>query len=1012
MNDKQYKVNALKNNTFDVDAVVKSLEESRVNSYQYLKFIQSELTRYKRFDFKMQDIYRNNNINHKWSYVPRRWVQYIEYDFIDVSQRLAYKRSPYYEKDLSYNTVINNHKIFTNSFLVFIDGDLYTEAVNILCKEDKTYVIFICKEKPSDVGIPIDKMLDYIERNVNVTVIFLPNVGLTNISTNGYKLKGTNGYKGLPYRTMKLSENATYDDNVLAYVRYKNDLVSTPTTVSFGEDGLFVNSDSVQRSIDINPKDTTMNIQLIPLRYLYKKLTLDNKWFNLPVREYPISVKNCLVFDIDGNFLHEAEVKDYYPNVYSIENVDDIINEKGVMVYVFYYENKVDILKHINILDVYQKYVPNYLEKYKAETMIEEIKNYIPSYVNYSIKDYQQSQYYGYPFIYKVEKMREYIHSDVNNFRRYLDNLGLRNNYYYVDISKIDLETRKRLNNSDTGLPLKTFKEEMYMFVFRNDFRGMYDKLLIHVDGLRYETLEFYSNNNLDFVYVPCNLIKEDSILEIEKLTEVIKEFNFIGSEEITTIDIGEFAVRNKTLYNDLFIVDKETSLYLDPTSYKIYHPFNDIYELTRSLEYFESNDQAYFLGNLENGLLSIFEAENVNINGLESINVEDDITDEMYNLNIIATNDVDMVETEDEETTRYIKSHKDPNIMYKFIIKDGLVSIEEVTIDDKELDTAAPRPMSKTRSLNYDESIEILLNEVFLRCDRFVKIEILDEKYVGRPLVLHIKKNFKIAALEIRDEKIDQFEPISFKAASKNDNRYFRIYRNNRLVPRHAGGVFFPADYEYGDVDVYPGFIRNKNDHIAVEMMPYMMRQVCYLETIPNDKVIDLTGMIDKPFSFKWHDIYINGRKIPRRDVEIISANKIKLLKTDSLRWLEIIENSRDKEYFGYKPVEDIIDRFFELDQEFADNVNNSINKDNMNDIETPVVDSIITLLEYLIRRFFDEYLYKNFGLINPDINQIDDYAIKYYGDVISEDEPFLLNPDIGKVNAVVSMRINSDDK
>ena len=169
---------------------------------------------------------------------------------------------------------------------------------------------------------------------------------------------------------------------------------------------------------------------------------------------------------------------------------------------------------------------------------------------------------------------------------------------------------------------------------------------------------------------------------------------------------------------------------------------------------------------------------------------------------------------------------------------------------------------------------------------------------------------------------------------------------------------------------------------------------------------------MIDKPFSFKWHDIYINGRKIPRRDVEIISANKIKLLKTDSLRWLEIIENSRDKEYFGYKPVEDIIDRFFELDQEFADNVNNSINKDNMNDIETPVVDSIITLLEYLIRRFFDEYLYKNFGLINPDINQIDDYAIKYYGDLISEDEPFLLNPDIGKVNAVVSMRINSDDK
>ena len=33
------------------------------------------------------------------------------------------------------------------------------------------------------------------------------------------------------------------------------------------------------------------------------------------------------------------------------------------------------------------------------------------------------------------------------------------------------------------------------------------------------------------------------------------------------------------------------------------------------------------------------------------------------------------------------------------------------------------------------------------------------------------------------------------------------------------------------------------------VELMPYMMHQVCYMETIPADDIIDLTGMIDKPF-------------------------------------------------------------------------------------------------------------------------------------------------------------------
>ncbi len=161
--------------------------------------------------------------------------------------------------------------------------------------------------------------------------------------------------------------------------------------------------------------------------------------------------------------------------------------------------------------------------------------------------------------------MWEFIKGDVNNFRRYLVNLGLRNNYYYVDMSKIDLESKKRLDNSDTGLTLQTFEEEMYMFVFRNDFRGMYDKLLLTLDGTRYETLKFFGTDKHDFVYIPCRLVKSDSILpcrlvksdsilEIEKLTEVLKEYEFTAIDGVVEIDIGEFAVRNKTLFNDLFL--------------------------------------------------------------------------------------------------------------------------------------------------------------------------------------------------------------------------------------------------------------------------------------------------------------------------------------------------------------------------------------------------------------------------------------------------------------------------
>ncbi len=209
MDDNQFRYEAFKNNTFNLKAVEKSLEESKMSSYEYLKQFQLNSTGYKRFDFKMQ-----------------------------------------------------------HSFLVFIEGKLYTEDIKVLCKEDKTYMIFICKEKPSDIGIPIKTMLDMLERNVDVSIVFVPNVGLANVTTNGYRVKDANNYQGLPYRLFNLSEHASYNEDTLSYVKYRGVSDSKPTTVSFGSKGVFVDKEAVQLTIDTDPRDTTFDIQLIPLRYL------------------------------------------------------------------------------------------------------------------------------------------------------------------------------------------------------------------------------------------------------------------------------------------------------------------------------------------------------------------------------------------------------------------------------------------------------------------------------------------------------------------------------------------------------------------------------------------------------------------------------------------------------------------------------------------------------------------------------------------------------------------------
>ena len=1011
MDYKEFKYRALKNNTFNLEAVEKSLEESKMNSYQYLRNFQLDSTGYKRFDFNMQDIYRSCKINHKNSYIPRRWLFFIEHDFIHVSKRIAYKRSELYEKELSYDDVISHPDIFDSSYLVFVNGKLYTKGVKILCKEDKTYLIITCKEKPSNDGFTIQEMRDYIQNNVKVTIIFLPNVGIRNIQTNGYRLMKSNKYDGLPLRTLNLSEQAVYDDKVLSYARFKDDIVSTPTTVEFGPKGLYVDQDTVQYSIDNNPKDTSLTIQVIPLRYLFDKIVTGNmnKWFELPLQSYPISVENCLVFDVDGNFLHDAKVKHYYPNIYSIENVDDIIDTTEVHVYVFYYDVKQSVLKHIDMLSTYHKYMTDYFERYKNNTIHPIARDFDPEVVDYSIKNFMNHESYDKHFRYKIMKMREFIKADVNNFRRYLTNLGLRNNYYYVDVSKIDLESRKRINNEDVGLSaVKPFNEEMYVFVFRNDFRAMYEKLLIHVDGTRYDRLiDIYGNDKYDFVYIPARLVNSDSVIEVEKLTPVMKEFEFVGSENVTVIDIGEFAVRNKTLFNDLFLTDKESSEYIDPEDYEFIYPFEaeleNITEKTK-VDYILSDSKYYQLDGIDENMVHIVQHDDVGPDALaDEIITNDELSEEedKYLLNInIDEEDVNFSEYLGENPlVKYLQSQDDPNVEYCFRIRGNKVTI----------DVISRNPIS-TIQLETEDKVNSNLDEVFLPCPRKVRIKIINPKYQGKELILHIKKNVKLKEIEIGNEP-ENLEPIYFSADMKNDKRYVRLYRNGRLIPRHLGGVRFPKGFEFGDMELYPGTVRKENDVFMIELMPYKMHQICYLERIPDNKVIDLTGMIDKPFDFKWHDIYLNGKKLVRKEVEILSANRIKILKSNSLRWLEIIENSRDKEYFGTVPVIDILDKLFDFDKEFADIVDSTV-KD-LYDREDPVVDPPISIVDYILKRFYKDYLVPTYGLINPDLLQLDEETIDYYEEILSKDTPFLINSDIGRVNGtIIHLPVNPDDE
>lgn len=874
-----FKRDALSNNTFNLEAVVDSINQIQMSSFRYLHQVQIDMTEYKRFDFKMQDAQRSNTINHIFSLVPRRWVLYVPCDFIHEGKRLSYRRSEFYEKEIGYDDTLNNRDVFHSTFLVFIDGKLYFEGANILCKEDKTYCVFNIKEKPADKGIikaDFDKMM---EDNVNVTILIIPNYRNQIVSTNAYALRDANKYKGLPYSKFEY----TPDTNAVCFVTTNYKYNAMLMSVDITEDGLLTDVETLQNVIDESPKDASMYLNFLEFKYLHEVVEIGTEetdsWFELEIQDYPIAVDNCLIFDEDGNFMHDLKIDMYYPNIYHI--IGDRQNKK-LRVYVFYYKSNM-LLKHRNALAVFYKYTTDVLDHYKQGCVPEIIKNYNPVKITYDIKDYHGSVYYDDHFKYKVEKMRELTKLDAEYFRDYLINLALKNKYYYLDLSTVtDLKKKIRNDNRDTGEELVKFDVPMYMFVFRNDFSSMYDEITVLIDGIKYASEYIYKTDQYDFVYIPISEVENDSIIEIEKMKEVIREIPFIGaSEPRTSIIFDDEVIEHGALMNDMFVIDPETKRYLTKDEYEIYARVGD-------------------------------------------------------------------------------------------------------------------------------DMINVLPEDLFLVVPEHVEIKILNEELIGKELEFHIKKNYRYFKLYTYRGR-DNLRISKFNLDTINDPRHIRMYRNGRLVPRHIFTCRFPDHYYVDEVQLFPGMIREDGDIILIESMPYKMAQVCYLEKLEKNKIVDLAGKLDKPFDLRWHDVFLNGRKLHKNDIEIISSTKIVIRETESLQWLEVVENFRDDEYFGYMPLNDIIDGILdsEDDDGFRERIEDTIN--DMKDREDPVVTQIVTVVEVILNMFYWDYMVPYYGLINPDYKQIDQETYDFYIDIM-DGEPFLLNGDYGRNPVYNQLHVNAD--
>ena len=1065
-----YYLDAIVNNTYSLDAVEGAMNEIITTSFDYLYELQNHNIGYKRFDFKMSELLRSNTINNVLTYYPRKYTCFVNENFISENRRLAFKRSKFYNKEITFYDTIENPEVFSFSFVMFVDGLFFLDGINILCKEDITYFIFNIKETAEQIGIPKDKFDELMKKDADITIFYIPAGTTGTLETNKHVIKKYQD-SGLPMSRFNVNGSLLEDSTNLTML-IPPDKKGGVRVSTFIEDNKMYFSDTDHVHKLPNPN---IGIHLFNFKHVLeiKKIRGSENFFQVEQQETPVPVENVMIFGTHGEYKHNISLKLHYPNVY------EIIGREGtepLEIYFFYYDDtNSELHEYRNALEVYYKYTKNVLEKYNNDTILDIIKNYKPEEINYSIEHFESSTHLKHDhFKYKNETLRGLINADSNMMIPYLRRQVNKSNGYYIDISKLDLTSRLRYNTKDVGIGalFEIFNEPRYLFVFRNEFRDAHMTSTWFIDGKMYRPDKYYRNERYEFYYIPTALIRHSSIIEIEKMEELIREFrcSFSRVNEKLQFKLQKPSSKVDVFYNDIFVTIEDGTI-VNRNDYKVlvevdgneqeleedsFLPIHDTFkvqltnpELTNvalRVNVKKSCKKKFF--NIDTGYdidVKILKDANGNkykltVTDDRKIVIESTDTDKEAQeyIHLISENDLDWTCYIDETQTLRVSRLK-PDVLlssngktYKLgVDSDKMLYIEKVdskyhtTIEILNIDQILynlgieeelifieeilqmPEVMKTFvgKHLTSDDNIDFRLTvEDGLLCMEEIPPHFKLEVPIKSELVVSSGfKRFNMYATNVGKLELQPMGGlpgidralggvIEFTMDMKKDERHLRIYRNGKLISPSFYEVKWGKKLQDKN-KLYIYQMKAPGDVYTVECLPYKFKEVVFMREIPQNGFVDLNGMIDKPLDLKWYDVFVNGNKLNRDQIEIISPTKIFIKNVNSNMNLSIFEMDRDKEYFGFESSSTIIDKIWDIDEEFRTNVDDAI--PDIDITEDDIINQELDKMTVQIQEFWDEFL-SNFGFINPDENQIPELMKETYETLFTENV-CLLKPDIG---------------
>lgn len=943
----EYIFELLKNNSSAIDALNETLWDIKETTFKILYDAQKSIADIDKIDIDMNDYIDNKT----------KYIYSIKHEYIREHQRLLYRKSNFYKKELSLSTLYKNPQIFTDIPLLFINGELYTNYTITISDGYFNIIFKIDNEKLSNIR----DIKTCFSREEFETLLY------------GKSAE-------------KYNKNKKYNVGDLIRVPEDNGTTTIKVSTNNGTVGDYdsyaweeATSSSKMSVVFISNCATSFENKIFNVTNVQEKFT---NYAGLPLKEYftlyankIAKTDNIMSFMTCTDHLYKYHILDSVKGWNTANKIDTVtLKEEQLKSF----NDTVRATRIFHILNMRRRLFVDANTDYfqlDIENMPIPVENMIIFKRVHQDKD-RWDMFYDhdttielfYPNVYKIHRP-ENQKFDVIIYIFYSDDTKSVGSKYTNELQLYHRFTKNLLDKyKDGSIP-----------EFIETYKPIYEKY----DIKDYTSSEYRSDNNhLDYkINKFKKLISQNGEFYrwyLKRIVGYIPKFDIRMSEISSTL-----GSRYKT-HNRLEIKD--------PSLHKVFTE-------PRYLFIFRYDDGESYLFTIDN--YAYFPDQIYHDNKYVYVYIPQKLLklDEKYNIDSVIhvekVTDVDFRKrieyTDSSEEYIHIEVNTSPKIFVNDLFLTHSIDGEEFYLDNTKYEIYVVNETNGSMMLSDNTSF-------YKYSDIYIKI--LDESLKHEELyVVANRINF--------NQRLIGENVFTINTVINNDPLNIAVFKNGRRLPDDMLKINFSENIS-GPHTIKALTTINDTDEFVFSYTQNKHIEVASIEEIDESGYVDLTDAIREPIDLDWHEIYVNGLKLNDYNIDVLTPYSFILTGINTLKNLVVYRRNFDQSGIIISPSDDISD---DVTEQIIDNVPGFI--DEMLDGLPVITDELPNIMDEFavdLIGFLDEYLF-TFGLLNPDIEQITEEMITDYADVLNDNNSIFINPDESNHGAR-NVYLNPDDE